>query len=140
MIEIISQTNLDVVLFISDLASASQVTALNLGLIRKGFICNGIDHIIPSTRLINRQFHQGIQVRFTKMSNNKFSRYITKSFFRRSVKNENNENLKLIISNIYRGNSAITINIELTPADDTSTALGEQFLKKFTNHVVINGR
>jgi len=137
MIQIISQTNLDTVLFISDSAPTFQVAALNLGLIQKGFICNGNESIMPSLRLIKGQYHRGIQVRFTKMDN-RSSRYVTRSLFKRSIKNEIGENVKLVIMNTYKGKSAATISIELTPPDNISTILNEQYLNKFSNHVTFN--
>lgn len=138
MLQVVSQTNLDTVIFISDDAPMSQVVALNLGLFKKKFLCVGTEGLIRSSKLINGQYYDGLQARFTKSNSTSYNRYsANRTFFKRVVKDdEKNETMQLTISNAYRHLDNINIDIKLNTPIKTDQTIIDQ-MQKLTRHSII---
>jgi len=113
MLQIVSQTNLDTVIFMSDDTPMSQIVALNLGLLKKKFLCVGTDGLIRSSKLIDGKYYDGLQARFSK-SNLASHHSHNRTFFKRIVRDdEKQETMQLTIANVYRHLDNVSIQIRL---------------------------
>ncbi len=139
MLQVVSQTNLDTVIFISDDAPMSQVVALNLGLFKKKFLCVGTEGLIRSSKLINGQYYDGLQARFTKSNSTSYNRYsANRTFFKRVVKDdEKHESMHLTISNAYRQLDNINIQMKLSTPPKADPCVISQ-VKNLSSHVKIS--
>jgi len=141
MLQIVSQTNLDTVIFMSDDTPMSQIVGLNLGLLKKKFLCIGTDGLNRSSRLIDGKYYDGLQARFTKSNSTSYSRYSpNKTFFKRVVKDdEKDETMHLTIMNNGYNGYLDNINIQMklnTPQKADQDIISQ--VEKLSSHVKIS--
>jgi hypothetical protein len=141
MLQIVSQTNLDTVIFMSDDTPMYQVVGLNLGLLKKKFLCIGTEGLNRSSKLIDGKYYDGLQARFTKSNSTSYNRYsANRTFFKRVVKDdEKHETMHLTIANMYRHLDNISIQMKLnTPMKADQGVISQ--VEKLSSHVKISER
>ena len=141
MLQIVSQTNLDTVIFMSDDTPMYQVVGLNLGLLKKKFLCIGTEGLNRSSKLIDGKYYDGLQARFTKSNSTSYNRYsANRTFFKRVVKDdEKHETMHLTIANMYRHLDNISIQMKLnTPLKADQGVISQ--VEKLSSHVKISER
>jgi len=141
MLQIVSQTNLDTVIFMSDDTPMYQVVGLNLGLLKKKFLCIGTEGLNRSSKLIDGNYYNGLQARFTKSNSTSYNRYsANRTFFKRVVKDdEKHETMHLTIANMYRHLDNISIQMKLnTPMKADQGVISQ--VEKLSSHVKISER
>ena len=139
MLQIVSQTNLDTVIFMSDDTPMSQIVGLNLGLLKKKFLCIGTEGLNRSSKLIDGKYYDGLQARFTKSNSTSYNRYsANRTFFKRVVKDdEKHETMHLTIANMYRHLDNISIQMKLnTPMKADQGVISQ--VEKLSSHVKIS--
>ncbi len=133
MIDIISQTNVDTILFIGHDEPHHKIVALNLGLIKKGYSCGGVGSI--SQVLHNGT--NGIRVRFTKSEKQYNKRDV--SLFRQIIQDPTNPSGKLrelsVSKSIHRY-SNVTVDLKIHPQSTDIDIINETDpFSKFSQHI-----
>jgi len=144
MLQIVSQTNLDTVIFIGDDEPPHKITGLTLGLIKKKYICGGMGSTVTTfMKNSDNKNVEGLRVRFTKFDgsvpkyNNSY-RNLRASLFKRTNIN-NNTTFTTTVSRGVTTRNQTEIIIKLTPATcDRKTLLDDNVLSKFTRHITTN--
>jgi hypothetical protein len=145
MLQILSQTNLDLIVFIGNDEPDYKVVALNLGLFKKGYRCDGVGAITKNV-MHNHigQEVEGYRTRFTKSEEYRnYSQYgthhrVSRSFFRRNFLNKNSNAINLSISRGIHSNN-VEINYEITPSpQDNEDMLTSDIISKYSNHVKLS--
>lgn len=131
MIKILSQTNLDLTMFLGDDESFHKITGLNFALLKKGYFCEGTGAISASSITEDGRPHIGLRVRFTKSERSNRSE---KSFFKRITNTDNIIELKLTKG--LRYNKKTELNIRVTPSDrDRARLLESNVISRYSRHV-----
>ena len=139
MLNVISQTDLDTVLFIGNDETTYKTVALNLGLLKKGYHCEGTG-AITATFMTNPQGVniEGLRTRFTKTQNPRYhnNRYSqTHSHFRRKVVSENTV-MDLTITRGVRSHGKTEVSIKIIPAiEDRKKLLDCDIISKYSRHI-----
>lgn len=144
MLTVLSQTNLDTTMFIGNDEPNYKIVGLNLGLLKKGYHCDGVG----ATATTFAQDAQGINIeglrtRFTKTENtynghygygHRYNNSPAKTFFKRKINNENSQ-IELIISNVssrYQYEIALRV---IPSAEDRKTLLDFDIVSKYSRHI-----
>jgi hypothetical protein len=125
----------------SDDTPMSQIVGLNLGLLKKKFLCIGTEGLNRSSKLIDGKYYDGLQARFTKSNSTSYNRYsANRTFFKRVVKDdEKHETMHLTIANMYRHLDNISIQMKLnTPMKADQGVISQ--VEKLSSHVKISER
>jgi hypothetical protein len=79
-------------------------------------LCIGTEGLNRSSKLIDGNYYNGLQARFTKSNSTSYNRYsANRTFFKRVVKDdEKHESMHLTISNAYRQLDKINIQMKLS--------------------------
>ena len=135
MLKIINQTNLDIILFISDDEPLSRITELVLGLLKKRYICEGIGATIETVMTDNDKNIKGLRARFTKSTHKQYAyRGLNSSYFKRNV----NDNETMVQLNILSGTTfkRTEVIIRVTPSPkDCKLLLNTDIISRYSRHV-----
>jgi hypothetical protein len=130
-------------MFIGHDEPTSKILGLNLGLLKKGFRCDGTGAI--TTTFMPDSYDrnvEGIRVRFTKteqrqISSSRYSKYSSnnRSFFKR-VTNIENTKTELTISRGVRHNGKTEISIRVTPSiEDRKKLFDIDIVSRYSRHI-----
>lgn len=128
MIEIVNQNKLDTLLFIANDTPPSKLIGINLGLMKKGYTCTGMDSITKSSYLSGQQYYDGIKVRYTKTRESRRN-------FHFNLKNvtEDSETISTVITELFgRG---IDVSLEITPS---IRFVNCEIIRRFSQHLILN--
>ena len=134
MIKVLSQTNLDLVMFIGDNEIYSKIVGLNFGLLKKGFYCEGVGSISSSSITEDNANHIGLRVRFTKTTR-PGHKSIENSFFKRKTNIDNTE-IEMKLSKGVKYNKKTEITFRVTPSNaDCVRLLENDILSNYSRHI-----
>ena len=149
MLNLISQTNLDTIFFIGNDETHTKVAALNLGLLKKGYRCEGTGST-QSTFMLDPKTNQncdGLRVRFTKSETEggyKYSnhRYQTSNrhYFKRKLTDLILNTTPSILT-ISRGlnHYKTEIQIKVFPnKTDSALLIDNNILERYSRHIRMN--
>jgi hypothetical protein len=138
MLQVLSQTNLDVTVFIGNDEPNFKIVAFNLGLMKKGYHCEGTGAIVTTFMSDYGKHIEGLRTRFTKTENARYNnnRYSQKhSYFKRKTINETNS-MELMISRGIRSRGKTEVSIKITPsAEDRKNLLDMDVISKYSKHI-----
>lgn len=141
MIDIVSQNNLDVTFFISNDEPSFKVAALVLGLMKKGYTCDGESAAIPITKTYGNEILTGIRTRFTKQkySDLEYSRYHRpRSVFKRIIYDNNETVFKFSITKGIAFNK-INSEIRISPSEmDKNNIINNTIMSRYSRHLNVN--
>lgn len=143
MLQVLSQTNLDLTMFIGNDESHFKIVGLNLGLFQKGYHCEGTGAIATTfmTDTVGKSV-EGLRTRFTKTNTsnnyNYSSRYnkgnSNRSHFKRKVIKENTTS-ELMISRGIRSNRT-EIDVKIIPSlEDRKTLFDSDIVSRYSRHI-----
>lgn len=140
MFQILSQTNLDTTLLISNDEPNYKLVGLNLGLLKKGYHCEGIGAI--STTFVpdlNGKNIEALRTRFTKYNpGHQYSSYnrnlVETSFFKRKTITNSTE-MELIVSRGIRS-TGTEVSLRIVPSlEDRKKLLDLDIVSKYSRHI-----
>lgn len=135
MLQVLSQTNLDTVLFIGNDEPIHRVVAVNLGLFKKEYHCEGTGAMSTTFMTdVHSNRIEGLRTRFTKTRS--YSRHSqNRSYFKRKTINENTET-ELTVSRNVKHFGKIEILIKITPSvEDRKKLLDVDVLSRYSRHI-----
>ena len=145
MLQVVSQTDLDTVLFIGNDEPVHKIVGLNLGLLKKGFHCDGTGAITATfmTNAVGNAI-EGLRTRFTKTTQHQSNLYSSrhsrryfsnKSFFKRKTV-EDNTTTELTVSRGIKSNSKVEVSLRISPSvEDRKKLLEIDIISKYSRHI-----
>jgi hypothetical protein len=139
MLQVLSQTNLDLTMFIGNDEPTFKIAGLNLGLFKKGYHCEGTGAIATTFMSDPYGKHiEGLRTRFTKTENARYhhSRYSqSRSHFKRKV-NVENTLIDLTVSRGIKRNGKVEVSVRIVPSDeDRKKLLENDIVSKYSRHI-----
>lgn len=141
MLKVVSQTNLDTIIFIGDDEPTYKITGLILGLFKKGFCCEGRG-ATTTTFMMDQDGNSinGIRVRFSKITSTVSQSYrrfsAQRSYFKRQITNSSGTTFILDITKGINFRDKATISINATPSEEEQRKLFvNNILSKYSRHI-----
>lgn len=146
MLQVLSQTNLDTTLFIGNDEPNFKLVGLNLGLLKKGYHCEGTGAIATTFMVDSTGKNiEGLRTRFTKTEGSqsydpryRYSSYnrnqTIRSFFKRKITTENTAT-ELTVSRGLRSNRT-EITFRLVPSSEDRKKLFDiDIISRYSRHI-----
>ena len=145
MLQVLSQTNLDLTMFIGGDESHFKIVGLNLGLLAKGLHCEGTGAIATTFMTDSSGKHiEGLRTRFTKTEqphynqhySSKYGRRIStnRTYFKRKLVRENTA-IYLTVSRGIRSNRTEIILRVIPSSEDRKLLLDTDIVSRYSRHI-----